>query len=399
MSQNLIRKYSSAIKYRVIKTYLLIQSFLIGVVTDKHWLLDWVPTSRTDHQSVMIVRLDVIGDFILWLDSARAYRKLFPNKKIVLYANAIWVDLARQFTHWDEVVSIDMVKLRADECYRLTTFYRIRRRGFSTAIHPTYSREYMADMLTRSSGADEIIGLDGDLSNISFFHQGITNTWYTNLIKSTPNKLMELKRNAEFVRELGLKSFESAIPKIHTLETLPDYLVIKVPYVVVFPGASWVPKMWPSHKFAVLIRELNAKFAIQVILCGSNTEFNLCQEIILQSGVVNAQNFAGKTTLIQLIEVIRSANFVFANDTSAIHIAAATRTPAVCTLGGGHFGRFLPYSVEQAKPQHTPVVVTHEMNCFGCNWNCKYLESDDGTVPCVQNILVEDVMREYAKAK
>lgn len=396
MNQNLIRNYLSSIKHRVIKTYLLIQSFLIAVITDKYWLLDWVPTRPADIQSVMLIRLDVIGDFVLWLDSARAYRKLFPNKKIVLYANSSWVELARQLTHWDEVVSIDMVQLRMDELYRLRTFYKIRRRGFPIAIQPTYSREYMADMLTRSSGAAEIIGFDCDLSNILPAQKDISDRWYSRLIKTDAELRMELTRNADFIRSLGLKDFVSDVPKISPILNLPAQLQINAPYIVIFPGASWVPKMWPGSNFAALIEALNTRYGLLCVLCGDSSEYELCRDVIAQSSQGSTLNFAGLTKLTELVEIIRNAQFLFANDTSAIHIAAAVQTPSVCVLGGGHYGRFLPYEIEEPTVRKDmPRVSIHRMNCYQCNWSCIHTSSFNETVPCIKNIAVQNILTQY----
>jgi ADP-heptose:LPS heptosyltransferase len=327
------------------------------------------------------------------------YRQLFPNKKIVIYANSSWAELARQLPHWDEVVSIDMVKLRADELYRLSTFYKIHRRGFPVAIQPTYSREYMADMLTRSSGAAQIIGFDCDLSNILPFQKDISDRWYTELIKTAPEQRMELTRNADFIRALGLKDFVSTVPRIDPLLDLPKQLQVNTPYVVVFPGASWVPKMWPTKNFAELIKVLSNEYGLQCILCGSSSEFELCRDVISQSSQNNVLNLAGLTTLTELVEIIRHARFLFANDTSAIHIAAAVQTPSVCLLGGGHYGRFLPYIVEEHKVQRVvPRVSTHQMDCFHCNWSCIHTKSIDETVPCIKNISVHNVLTQYREA-
>jgi len=104
--------------------------------------------------------------------------------------------------------------------------------------------------------------------------------------------------------------------------------------------------MWPASDFAALIKEIKTTTGIQPVLCGGPDEYELCQQVIKMSGLANVKNFAGKTKLSHLVEVIKHAQFVFANDTSAIHIAAATGTPSVCILGGGHYGRFLPYASE-----------------------------------------------------
>jgi ADP-heptose:LPS heptosyltransferase len=394
--QDLIKKLLWSIKNRFSKIYRSAQTFVVSAMTEKKWLLDWVPSTRADAHSIMLVRLDVIGDFILWLDSAKAYRSLYPNKKIVLYANAAWVELANQLSHWDEVVSIDMTKLRGDERYRLRTFYKIRRRGFNIAIQPTYSREYMGDMLARASGAEKRVGFVGDLSNILPAQKALSDQWYTDLIKSDPVQMMELNRNAEFIRALGLSDFVSDVYKLDLNTALPQELKVSEPYVVIFPGASWTPKMWPASNFAALIKEIKAKTGILPVLCGGPDEYELCQQVIRTSGLANVKNFAGKTKLTELVGLIKHAQFVFANDTSAIHIAAATGTPSVCILGGGHYGRFLPYEIEKKlETANLPKIAIHKMDCFHCNWHCSLIKQNTDTVPCVKNVQVEEVFKMY----
>lgn len=390
-----IRKYFLSIKYSIISYFARIRHFLISMVTERYWLLDWIPARTDKTQSVAIIRLDVIGDFVLWLDSAKELRKIYPNKKIVLFANSSWAELAKRLSHWDEVVSVDMSKFRINETYRLKMLYLIHRLGFDVAIHPTYSREYLSDMLLRASGALERIGFDGDLSNISIIQKQISDAWYTKLIKSDCKKEMELIRNAEFIRNLGLSNFKSEVQKIPKLIDLPKSLKISNPYIIIFPGASWSPKLWPAKNFAQLVKILKLKYKLQVVFCGSDNEYILCKQIIELSGVDEAINFAGKTSLIELVEVIRNSEFLFANDTSAIHIAASTNTLAICILGGGHYGRFLPYQSEVEGKHRNPKVCTYLMDCFNCNWNCKFLNKNQQTVPCIENVTVDSVLAQY----
>ena len=45
---------------------------------------------------VLLIRVDAIGDFVLWLDTAKEYRKLYPSEeyRIVLVGNKLWGELA-----------------------------------------------------------------------------------------------------------------------------------------------------------------------------------------------------------------------------------------------------------------------------------------------------------------
>jgi len=94
--------------------------------------------------------------------------------------------------------------------------------------------------------------------------------------------------------------------------------------------------------------------------------------------------------------LIRGAQALIGNETSGIHIAAAVGVPAVGILGGGHFGRFLPYpnSIESPKPE----AVFHAMECYGCNWNCSQPHVRGEAVPCIRSVDVQDVMAALGRA-
>jgi len=342
-------------------------------------------------RGIGLIRIDSIGDFILWLDAAKEFRNLYPNTKITLVANHIWSDLAMLLPYWDEVISVDRKRLTRNLLYRFNTLRQIRQHGFESAIQPTFSREYLrGDSLIHASGALRRIGSTGDLSNINAWQKKISDKWYSQLIPATAKQLMELQRNAEFMRNLGLRDFTAGTPSLPPLADLPEKLMMEQPYFIIFPGASFPGRQWPVAQFGRLLSELTATKCWRAVLCGSREEHSLCARVIDSSGT-KALNLAGKTSLPELVEVIRRAKFLIGNETSAVHIAAAVGTPAVCILGGGHYGRFLPYVIDQANhPLPTPIF--QQMDCFGCNWQCTQPHDKDATVPCISAITIDQVM-------
>ena len=94
-----------------------------------------------------------------------------------------------------------------------------------------------------------------------------------------------------------------------------------------------------------------------------------------------------------MIEIIRGASLLVANDSASIHIAAATGTRSVCILGGGHFGRFLPYQPEfKVRGDQEPIAVFHPMDCYGCRWRCQYSLGSHEAVPCISGVEVAQVL-------
>ena len=393
--KKLIKKIRSvSIRFYKIFTNLsaqLVNSFII-MLTDKYWLIDYLPKQNSGRDALLLVRLDLIGDLIIWLDAAKEFKKLYPDKRIVLYANSAWAALATQLNYWDEVVSVEMARLRSDDVYRLKLLCGIHIRGFDIAIQPTYSREYVSDLVIRASDASQRIGHLGDANNISLENKAITDTWYTKLVPQTIFPEVELNINAELIRALGNKDFKSRPPQLDIPVELPAEFKIASEYCVLVPGASWGPKTWPVINFAKLASKISQRTRLKIILCGTQSEIGICNQVAALSGI-EMINLAGQTTLAQMVSIIRCASLLVANDSASIHIAAATQTRAVCILGGGHFGRFLPYQPEvKESDRQLPVAVYQQMDCYGCRWRCQYPLNMFGSVPCISGVEIDQVL-------
>lgn len=361
---------------------------LVKNLLDRIVVLTARPTSPLS--GVVIMRLDSIGDFFLWLDSAEQLREIYPGEKLTLLANSTWADLARNLPVFDEVIPVDSKSFLSKLCYRWKMIRLVRRRGFRIAVQTAFSREFfLNDSLMRATGAHHRIGSQGNFSNIRPGLKRISDRWYTKLVAASDEPLCELERNAEFVRGLGVTNYGAQRGQLPNVATLPEELRIAEPYFILFPGASWTGRKWPINNFATLLTTLQVRTGWVGVLCGSRDERELCAAVITASGT-HAVNFAGETSLAQFAEVVRGARILIGNETSAVHIAAAVNTPSVCILGGGHYGRFMPYRVGG---NSIPVPVVNVLECFGCNWKCIETYETGSPVPCISSITVEQVLK------
>ena len=341
---------------------------LVLTLTERYWLIDYLPKKSAGNDSVLLVRLDLIGDFVIWLDAAKEFKNLYPNKRIVLYANSTWAALAGKLPYWDQVISVDVPRMRTDQLYRLGTLIQTHWRGFGIAIQATYSREYVGDLVIRATRGAQRIAHLGDDNNITIENKVISDAWYTQLIPKAAGSEVEFTINAELIRALGNPRFQSKVPVLEVVAELPEQLKIETPYCVIVPGASWASKTWPVENFSQLAQKLQSQYGLKIVLCGTSNEQAICRQLALNCGG-DILDLSGKTTLIQLVEVIRRAALVVANDSAAVHIASATDTKSVCILGGGHYGRFLPYQLETLPPhRRLPAVLNEHLECYGCRW-------------------------------
>jgi ADP-heptose:LPS heptosyltransferase len=167
-------------------------------------------------------------------------------------------------------------------------------------------------------------------------------------------------------------------------------------YYVLFPGASWEGRQWPMAGFVRIAERLYSKTGWLGVVCGGPTDLELA-ETLCGNCSAPLLNWAGRTDLSQLAAIISSAQLLLSNETSAAHIAAACGVATVCILGGGHYGRFMPYQVEQADDRPLPRTITYQMPCFGCNWQCIYERVNGAPVPCIERITQEDIWNEINK--
>ena len=67
------------------RPYLILIRSLLFILFDSIAL--WVAKDLKNNQLkvVLLIRQDAIGDFILWLDTAKEYRKHFPPENTILY--------------------------------------------------------------------------------------------------------------------------------------------------------------------------------------------------------------------------------------------------------------------------------------------------------------------------
>lgn len=356
--------------------------------------------------SIVVIKMDAIGDFLIWLDSAAQYREIYRNHRIVLICNTICEEIARHTDFFDDIIAIQSKKFESDNRYKKEIWKMLQKQSFKILLQPAYSRTVDMDLLACHIPAKEKIAFVADESreNLSRFltfreiRQKL-DAVYDKLIPPGEEGLMELERNANFIRGLG-RVYKVGYPALSVYE-VKEGVIPQKPYVVIFPGASSEKKMWPIERFAEVGEYIILEKNMDIYLCGSGAELHLYQAFVdsmkKDKCKERVYNCFGKTTLLELAEIIRHAELIISNDTSGIHFAAAVDTKGICILGEFAYGRFLPYCCEQECKDHNPIIVCHAgMPCAGCahgsiTSECKEHLIKTGRHLCIENISVEQI--------
>lgn len=358
-----------------------------------------------ENGKIVVIKIDAIGDFLIWLDCAGEFKKIYDSKNLTLICNAACGEIAESTGYFDNIIAVDARRLESDNKYRKRVCAGFADDAYDVLIQAAYSRTVHMDMLAMAVPAKEKIGMvpDESKTNLSRYMASESNrkfldSIYDRLIRTREGSVMELIRNGEFIRGLGDEKFMVGIPALKERE-VTDGIIPDENYYVVFPGASTPKKMWGIEGFAKIADYIYEKTGWTAYLCGSRSEANLYKEFVLNiKDTTKAVDYFGRTSLLELAEVIRHAKLVVSNDTSGIHFAAAVNTPSVCILGENNYGRFLPYVYEREYecPPAKMCVCHAGMSCIGCasghiTGECRNSMVTNGRYMCINNVTFDMV--------
>jgi heptosyltransferase-1 len=156
-------------------------------------------------------------------------------------------------------------------------------------------------------------------------------------------------------------------------------------WIALQPGARWLNKRWPLEHFAELIQRLAADFAdLRFVILGGSTDAPL-GAALANHVPSRCLDLTGRSTLPEMVELIRGATVMVTNDTGPMHVAAALGKPVVGLFGPTEPRRTGPYGqVERA-------LQVRELPCVPCmRAHCTFPKP----LECLQAITPARVYRE-----
>jgi ADP-heptose:LPS heptosyltransferase len=338
---------------------------------------------------LLLIRVDAIGDFILWQDSLRAYHKKYKGQKVILLCNNLVYDIALLDNFFFDIWSIDKSKFNRSPMYRYQLVKKIKSYYFKEVISPVYSRDYyFSDRLVYLTLSDNKIGYNGNLSNIKKQHKKKSDKWYTRLVDYNEKDSSELLINANFVKCVCDSNFVPHLP-VFFFDT-KDYHFIYEKYCVFSISASYAPRAWNATNFSIVANKIPLDYQI-VLLGKGNVDRKKGDEFIANiSNKERIHNLINKTSIVETIKIVSRATFVIGNDSSVVHIAGAVRVPSICLASGAHYKRFMPYPAQIPEYFYHPRTVVHKMDCFGCDYRCIY--PIIGQLECIKGVEVSEVI-------
>jgi len=306
------------------------------------------PSSEIEPRTILLIRLDAIGDYVLFRNYIEILKSEYKDYRITLVGNVAWKSIAEEFdsNFIDNFVWINRRQFERNLLYRYKKLKEINKQGYEIVINPTYSRNFFADdSIVKLVNAKEKIGSQGDLSNIKKWQKNISDKFYTKLIPTRNTIIFEFHRNKEFFENLFDKKIDIKKPFIKLGEKklnfdLPDR------YAILFIGASASFRKWSIENFVEVGKFLKEEFEYEIVLCGGPTDSEDAKKF-KELANYKYTDTVGKTSLLDLLYIIYNGSLMISNETSAPHFAVALGMTNIFVISNGnHFGRFIPYPKE-----------------------------------------------------
>ena len=155
------------------------------------------------------------------------------------------------------------------------------------------------------------------------------------------------------------------------------------------PGASYgSAKRWYPEEFAQVAEELSEKY--DIVIFGGLGEVDIANDIeksLIEKGVTNYQNLAGKTTIPELINQISSLDLFITGDSGPMHIAATFQIPTVAIFGPTNHDETSQWMNEKS------MIVKKNLECQPCMKRTCPLQHHD----CMRLIKAVDVLNTVDK--
>ena len=330
-------------------------------------LLKCKKTERDDF-SIVLIKIDGIGDFIIWLDSIRQLERSFGNEKVLLVCTQKVFDLADKISFFNKIITVDIDKYRSRFFYRFSFLKKLNCFLFEKAISTIYSRDFVVDDLIHNMNAKIKIGYDGNYEYLREWQRKIVNKWYTQLVPKSGELLKsELELNAHFISILCDVPFNPQLPLYKGDLSLDSDFPQN--YCVFFLSAGDGYRAWSVTNYVAVANKMRYNGTIVLLGYGRDDELRAIH-FIGKLKKRNYINLVNNSSLLESLAIVSHADFVVGNDSAGIHMAVAVHTPSVCIAPGAHYGRFVPYPSFLPDKKFHPKTIFYQMDCFGCNYNC-----------------------------
>jgi heptosyltransferase-2 len=301
-----------------------------------------------DCRSILVIKPDLIGDFVLCTPFLRELRRNAPKARIELVVRPAVLNLAERCPHVDQVRSFEMIEAkvpvaRSKALWRSWRFARThwRRRDFDLGILPRWDFDiWHAAYLLYASRAARRASYSERVTAIKSSCNRDMDMLLTDAVTVAGPVKHEVHRSLDLLAALGgrvedtsLEVWTAADDEFPVTKLLAEHGVpAGVPMMALAPAVWESKKKWPEDRYVDLCRHVLAKWCGHILILGGAADSELTARIARRVGPA-AFDAGGRLTLRQTVCALRRCALYVGNDTGVKHLAAAVKLPVVEICG------------------------------------------------------------------
>jgi ADP-heptose:LPS heptosyltransferase len=319
-------------------------------------LLARLQIRKKTSQKLLIVRVDEIGDYMLWRPFFHELvnADMFKDHEIHFCGNSSWKALFDSFDKGivHQSTWLQKQRFKKELLYRLRFLRNIYKEHYSVVINPTYSRDKRNDdSIVAAASAGQRIGMVANQESVRSYETGYDKNLYTKLFDCTEKPVFEFYRNRLFTEFVTghTSSVQNTWIDTTNLPLLPSVLPEK--YFVVFPGSRSSARIWPAENFVRVSNYIFETYGWTAIVCGTKNDA-VYIEAFCKQYKYPVINLTGKTSLTEMLSLLKNAQCLLSVDTGSVHLAVAVRCTVFGIFNGSQYKRFAPYPSDIASNFH-----------------------------------------------
>lgn len=323
------------------------------------------------YKKLLIVNFGQIGDLTI---TSIIFDNLEENnlKDISILVDERFYNFFKYLAPSGDIVAINLKRYNNNILYRLITIFKLRKTYYQSVINLNSFNRIMTDEIVLLQNAGEYYCLENKWESLKPLFRNYMVSKYTKVLgKSSVNEYIRHFEVFEkfFNKKINFKPYSKK-------EKLANNISFDK-FIVISPTTSQKITAWEINNFISLINKLALSFNIIVV----------GDKYIKELDIINSSRFinlSGKTTINEVISIIQNTKLYIGNDSGLTHIALKYGIPLICILGGGAFNKYFPiFESERTK------FIYNKLDCFNCDWYCKYKEPK-----CLTQITVDEVYKE-----
>ncbi len=293
----------------------------------------------TDFRRILLIKPSSLGDIVHALPTAVALKRRFPSASLTWLVKKQWAGVLEGSPALHRILAVNLSL-----------------GGWPAAIRAVRAGQF--DLVVDLQGLfrSAVLGwLSGAPVRVGFANAREGSPWfYTQKVAIVDPEMHAVDRYLLIPRSLGGAppligaldfplAVDSGADKKVSEMLLSAGAIAGSPLVAINAGARWPTKHWPSRAFAEVADQLQDE-GMQVVVIGSVAESHPAGTVVGHMRT-SAINLVGKTTIKELIALLRRVRLLITNDSGPMHLAAALGTPVIALFGPTDPGRTGPYGL------------------------------------------------------